>query len=537
MSPRLRQQGFANKSEQIMKQLVKAYQDVKTGPSSQCFLIYGASGSGKTTLARSLKTIVEQDGGYWMSGTFDRYSRPEPFAAFCDALREFAKTVALRGEEHEIRSAVEAAGIPSEVHILETLVPELKTVFGDESASLDMPEETKNEEPQSAASAALNAEAASQFQYAIRIFMRTVCSPKRPLVLLIEALHAADQTCIDLSKALAVDRESRHVLFLGTFRDEKHLEWHNNFNHFLSSLDIPVDPKCTMVHLTCLGGQSGHKVIQGKVAGLPEPTQEFLKIASCLGMTLDDRLLRHLIEPVECHFDQAAAINLIVFDEQRDCWLFAREGIREAVYDLIPKIDLNSLHRNIGRTLWRELDMKQLDVFIFVVVDLLMSAGDLVLEQRERTAVSKLCFRAGERATELSGFRIAFKYLLHAISLVGHGAWREDYEYCLRLHNMAVEVAYCAGGEIDTLFELIENIFAHARSCDMLRAQAMKVYVLGDIGKIEESVMTGLKSLRNLGETFPPRPNLVHVFVALKRLSWRLKGKTKRIDLTSFVDD
>jgi DNA replication protein DnaC len=58
-------------------------------------LIQGLSGTGKTTLAQQSikKTVMEEDGGFFLSGKFELYSFQNPYEVFVSAFTTFAELV------------------------------------------------------------------------------------------------------------------------------------------------------------------------------------------------------------------------------------------------------------------------------------------------------------------------------------------------------------------------------------------------------------------------------------------------------------
>ena len=111
-------------------------------------------------------------------------------------------------------------------------------------------------------------------------------------------------------------------------------------------------------------------LIASKIASLPTLTREYLKKAACVGTTFDDRLIAHLIrDPSIPHFSLAAKKRLLHFDTASSSWKFAHDLIHGVAYNLIPETQRDTAHYNVGRELWRKLDLEELDRYIFVVVE------------------------------------------------------------------------------------------------------------------------------------------------------------------------
>jgi len=270
-------------------------------------------------------------------------------------------------------------------------------------------------------------------------------------------------------------------------------------------------------------------LILRKISRLSEQSQELLKIASCLGSTLDDRLLMHFAtDPVLHAFrKEGEKLGLIVFDRKNGLLQFAHGRINEAVYETIMSAaEREALHRRIGKQLWRNFDMATLDRRIFVVVGQLMAAQNAMTDQKERHAVAKLCLCAGEKAVFLrSNFYTSYVYLMHGINLLDSRSWRDEYDLCLELHNAAAEVAFSCGQVV--VFELVTAILENARTLgDTVRGRTIEIYAPGSSGKLQEATKMTLDFLRLLGEPFPLRPNAFHAWFALRRIRRTLKTKT-----------
>ena len=101
----------------------------------------------------------------------------------------------------------------------------------------------------------------------------------------------------------------------------------------------------------------------------------------------------------------------------------------------------------IGRMLWKSMDEDELKQNIFVVLNQLMRAVDLIETQNERNAVASLCLWAGETAARSSTFGTARVYLDLGLELLGKDQWRDQYELTIALHTLTAEGAYCVGGK------------------------------------------------------------------------------------------
>jgi predicted ATPase len=263
-----------------------------------------------------------------------------------------------------------------------------------------------------------------------------------------------------------------------------------------------------------------------------ESTRNFLTYAATLGTRLDENILVHLTSgSFSLHLQVLATNGWIRLDDTNDCWKFSHDAIKEAAYHMIPMEDRNAFHYRCGRKLWRKLSLDVIDQYIFLVVGQLIYGIDIVTVEGERTAIAKLCLRAGERAVELSHFENAFEYLSKGITFLGWRGWRDNYELCLRLHNAGAEVAFCTGDH-DLVYNLVDETINNCRSVDdAIQAHCAKIYSLGSNGQLRNAISYGLLNLKILGEPFPTRCKSVRLRFELRNV----RKRTRRISDTEML--
>ena len=89
--------------------------------------------------------------------------------------------------------------------------------------------------------------------------------------------------------------------------------------------------------------------------------QVVLKVAACLGFSVDESILQLVLEyPVSPMIQESVAMNLLVPDVGHGGNAFSHDGIQTAAYNLIPEEGKELFHVEIGRRLWRKLDEKSL---------------------------------------------------------------------------------------------------------------------------------------------------------------------------------
>jgi predicted ATPase len=281
--------------------------------------------------------------------------------------------------------------------------------------------------------------------------------------------------------------------------------------------DVHVDSMNVSVAMRCL------------IESLTASENEAITHAACLGVKLDFHIISRLMKwkKKECKAfaHNAAQLGVLVYDVIRKCWCFSSTTLKRIVYELIPEDERPSYHYQIGCKLRRTLDLDELDEHLFLVVEQLTFRLGLLTEDEEKSAVAKLCLRAGVRAFHLSSFYASIGYLECGISLLGPKSWKNNYAMCLDLHSSAAEVAN-ALGQFEKVFGLVASVISNAQVFgDSLRARATMVHALGGSGRHADAMKQAFEVLDKLGEPLP-KPSHLRAAVEFMSLKRRLKAKS-----------
>jgi predicted ATPase len=166
-------------------------------------LITGPCGTGKTTLAKRLRATVETAGGYMVSGKFDWNANAAPYTAVVSAFEEYLCRIKSRDDAQvtATKAAIVSAVGTEGAKVLTTVMPGLKCFFGKCGET---------------ASGRSQNEALQRFIFFFQSFVRAVCSPDQPLVILLDDLQYADKSSLDMIARLALDQQNNGLLLIGT---------------------------------------------------------------------------------------------------------------------------------------------------------------------------------------------------------------------------------------------------------------------------------------------------------------------------------
>ncbi len=113
---------------------------------------------------------------------------------------------------------------------------------------------------------------------------------------------------------------------------------------------------------------------------------------------------------------------------------------------------------------------------------------------------------------------------MHGIDLLDRRAWRDEYDLCLSLYSGAAECSY-SSGNMGTVHDFVDEVLKHAISFeDTIRVRMINLNVFGASRNRKKAVSAGMVLLDQLGERFPSRPTMMHVFWGLFNIKRRLAG-------------
>jgi predicted ATPase len=161
------------------------------GGSGQTVLVAGEAGIGKSRLVREFAERLSRDGWVVQQGNCFERDRLLPYAPFLDALHALLSTVPPAEVERCLGPA-----LPD----LARLLPELGSPPTEAASD---PEQDKR-----------------RIFYALGGVLSRLAA-RRPLLLVIEDLHWADETSLELLAALARRIPREPILLLGTYRDDE----------------------------------------------------------------------------------------------------------------------------------------------------------------------------------------------------------------------------------------------------------------------------------------------------------------------------
>mmetsp|Transcript_14353 Transcript_14353/g.39912 ORF Transcript_14353/g.39912 Transcript_14353/m.39912 type:complete len:1206 (-) Transcript_14353:64-3681(-) len=187
----------------------------KVSQCKQVVFVRGSSGTGKTALCNSLLDSVKDLGGWFVHGKFDPYHRNSPYSGILQACQQICGEIVLlrnQGEDEKHQSICQelVSELGSEMPLLRSLIPGFSEAF-DNSPDC---EDEGDEKPQTQ-------EFKARILYAFRLFFREIAKFFRPLVIVLDDIHWADESSVKLMEGLIVDRFNESIMVVGIYRLEE----------------------------------------------------------------------------------------------------------------------------------------------------------------------------------------------------------------------------------------------------------------------------------------------------------------------------
>lgn len=262
-----------------------------------------------------------------------------------------------------------------------------------------------------------------------------------------------------------------------------------------------------------------------KLRGLPERSQEALKILACLGQGGGADLLASLLDVDERRLEsmlwQAAQAGLLI--RGKHGYAFLHDRVQEAAYLAIEPPLRPVRHLMIGRAM---IARDAHGEALFDIVHHFSQAGDLVIDPDEILDLAKLRLAAAERAMAAMAHGAARLYLERALSDLGPNPWPLQGDLAFQLSIRWIDCLVQAGehdSAEEALARLTEQTRNPAHSAVIRRIQADLLTMLG---RFSDAVAVGLEGLAQLGQACPARPGIEDVRRQVERLNDGLMARS-----------
>jgi PAS domain S-box-containing protein len=186
--------------------LLAAFDRVVVQGTPELVLVSGYSGVGKSSVVNELHKVLVPPRGLFASGKFDQYKRDIPYATLAQAFQMLVRQILVKSvaEVSHWRHALQEALGPNGQLII-NLIPEVEFLIGKQPPVPDLP-------PQ---------DAQNRFQLVFRRFLGAFARLEHPLALFLDDLQWLDAATLELLERLITDRDVRHLMLVGAYRDNE----------------------------------------------------------------------------------------------------------------------------------------------------------------------------------------------------------------------------------------------------------------------------------------------------------------------------
>lgn len=166
-------------------------------------VVSGYSGSGKSALISEIQKPITQKHGLFIRGKFDQMRSDTPYSAFIEAFSELTQFILVEEYPEQVKWKKRIAeSLGSSGKVLSDLVPGLEKLMGKQSEIAEL----------------TGAEASNRFNYILLNFLKATSNKDQPLVICIDDLQWADASSLNLIKVIMNDKESGHLMVIGSYR-------------------------------------------------------------------------------------------------------------------------------------------------------------------------------------------------------------------------------------------------------------------------------------------------------------------------------
>lgn len=190
--------------------LLDGYTRVCSG-HKELFFIGGHAGSGKSTLMKALQDHLAENHGIFIYGKSESIRESKPYAPFIEAIAGRVRQILASGDAEIKRWTMKIAKtLGQSGHVLTQVIPELAWLVGE----------------QPPVEALSPAEAKNRFRKLFSKLIQAFASEQQPLVIGMDDLQWADTASLYLLRDLWDQPSLKHVLFIGTYRNDEAWEQH-----------------------------------------------------------------------------------------------------------------------------------------------------------------------------------------------------------------------------------------------------------------------------------------------------------------------
>ncbi|NNC77844.1 MAG: AAA family ATPase [Woeseiaceae bacterium] len=180
--------------------------DRAVGGETSLVLVHGYSGVGKSSLIEELRGPVNRRRGYLASGKFDQLDQGSAYRAVIKAFDDLVRQLLTEDDDRiaKLRARLKEK-LGDGAGLLVEVVPNLAALLG------EMPQQ-QHVDP---------SRERNRFNRLVSVFLETIASRERPLVIVLDDLQWADTATIDFVERMTVGGLDDSLMFVAAYRDNE----------------------------------------------------------------------------------------------------------------------------------------------------------------------------------------------------------------------------------------------------------------------------------------------------------------------------
>ncbi|WP_437477648.1 AAA family ATPase [Sorangium sp. So ce1014] len=571
--------------EREVEALLAVFERVVAQGLPELVLVSGYSGVGKSSLVAELHRPVVRERGFFLSGKFEQLKRDIPYHAFLQAFRGLVQELLCVSEEElerwrqRLREALNASG-----GLLTGVLPELELLLGPQPPVPEVPPAeaqgrlhatlqrfvaacAQKEHPMvlfiddlqwaDAASLQLLEQlvtyAEAEHLLLIGAYRDNEVGPAHPLALMLAdarkrgalvtdivlaplspsdvgalvagAVHALAEQVEPLSR-LVYEKTGGNPFFAIQFLMELHQEG-------LLAFDAGEGAWRWDVAAIRDKGFTDNVVelMVGKLKRLSAPAQDALKLAACLGSSMDLDTLAIVASRPAAGLGEALeeAVREGLLLRRNGAYRFLHDRVQQAAYSLIPAGQLAEMHLRIGQLLLKAQRAEEREDALFNIVGHLNRGAVLIRSPAERNELAALNLRAGRKAKAAAAYKSAAALFAAGLDLLAPDRWETQHELA---YNLTIERAHAAyiTGSTEEAERLLEELMSRAR-IETAAVVELALAFYQTRGQCARAVEIGLSWLRARDVALPLHPTDTQIKEGTERV-WQALGDRAIEDLS-----
>ena len=282
------------------------------------------------------------------------------------------------------------------------------------------------------------------------------------------------------------------------------------------------------------------ELMVGKLARLPDETQEVLQQMACLGNVVDLSTLAIILgtSEVEVHTALWEAVRADLVERLSGAYRFVHDRVREAAYSLIPETQRAAAHLRIGRLLVARTPPEKREDAIFEIVNHLNRGAALISEPEERDQLADLNLIAGKRAKASTAYASALAYFTAGAAFLPEDSWKRRHDLAFALELGWAECEFLTGALAQAEQRLANLARRALRVPDLAAVARLREDLFMTLGRIDRAVDVCLDYLRHVGIAWTAHPTKEEVRQEYERI-WRQIGNRsieELLDLPAMTD-